>query len=290
MNELRPYQQKALDDLKLSIGRDKHRRVVLQAPTGSGKTVIAQHIVQGALAKNRRICFCVPALSLIDQTVEYLWSQGITDIGVIQGNHEHTRRQAPVQVASVQTLLRRDLPDVDVVVIDECHVRFEFYERWMAMPEWQNIPFIGLSATPWARGMGKLWDDLVIATTTKDLIRDRYLAPYRAFAVDHPDLTGVRTVAGDPARHVEVASLERRQQHLEPLALLVPTEEEDRRPIVQSRWRGAYLGRFDTVEQHLVLASQIALHERQRILGHDDLVVDSSAQTAQPWSEHPVHR
>jgi DNA repair protein RadD len=67
----------------------------------------------------------------------------------------------------------------------------------MADPAWQSRPFIGLSATPWTRGLGQYFDDLIIAATTQDLISERYLSPFRVFAPSHPDLSDVRTVAGD---------------------------------------------------------------------------------------------
>jgi DNA repair protein RadD len=65
------------------------------------------------------------------------------------------------------------------------------------MKDCPNIPFIGLSATPWARGLGKYYDDLIIAAPTADLIRDGYLSDFITFAPSEPDLAGVRTVAGD---------------------------------------------------------------------------------------------
>jgi DNA repair protein RadD len=171
---------------------------VLQAPTGFGKTRLAAAIIEGALTKDKRVIFTVPALSLVDQTVEAFWNDGVRNIGVIQGCHGMTDWSRPVQVASVQTLQRRqDLPQADVIIIDECHRWFEFYPKWMMDPAWQNRPFIGLSATPWTRGLGRYFDDLIIAATTKDLITAGYLSPFRVFAPSHPDLTGVRTVAGD---------------------------------------------------------------------------------------------
>jgi DNA repair protein RadD len=97
----------------------------------------------------------------------------------------------------VQTLQRRAIPDADVVIIDECHRWFDFYPTWMMDPAWRSRPFIGLSATPWTRGLGRYFDDLIIAATTQELIAGGYLSPFRVFAPSHPDLTGVRTVAGD---------------------------------------------------------------------------------------------
>ncbi len=54
-----------------------------------------------------------------------------------------------------------------------------------------------MSATPWSRGLGKHYDDLIVAATTADLIRDRFLSQFKTFAPSEPDLAGVKTVAGD---------------------------------------------------------------------------------------------
>jgi DNA repair protein RadD len=54
--ELRPDQTKAMKMLRQSLGSGK-RRPVLQAPTGFGKTLLAAAIVEGALAKNKRVIF-----------------------------------------------------------------------------------------------------------------------------------------------------------------------------------------------------------------------------------------
>lgn len=195
-SDLYPHQVRAMQMLRYSLGRGS-RRPMLQAPTGFGKTLLAAGVVDGALRKGNRVLFCVPALSLIDQTVDAFWAEGIRDVGVIQGKHEMTAPGRPVQVASVQTLMRRDLPDTDVVVLDEAHRWFKFYGEWMGRPEWQNVPFIGLSATPWTKGLGSYFDDLLVAATTCELIDEGFLSPFRVFAPSHPDLTGVRTVAGD---------------------------------------------------------------------------------------------
>lgn len=194
--ELYPHQLEALDLLRQSLASGK-TRPVLQAPCGFGKTVLAGAIVDGALRKGKRVIFTVPALSLIDQTVASFWAEGIRDIGVLQGNHPLTNSTMPVQVASVQTLQRRHIPRADIVLVDECHRVFEFYGEWMADPEWAKVPFVGLSATPWTRGLGKHYDDLLIAATTEQLIEGGFLSKFRVFAPSHPDLSGVRTVAGD---------------------------------------------------------------------------------------------
>jgi DNA repair protein RadD len=194
LRPLRPHQERALESLRSSLTCG-HRRPMLQAPTGFGKTLTAAHIIQRALDKGKRVAFIVPAISLIDQTVSAFEAEGILCLGVMQGIHERTDRDQPIQVCSVQTVARRKRPDVDLVIVDEAHQMHKEIFRWMK--DAPGVPFIGLSATPWARGLGKYYDDLIIAATTADLIREGYLSPFVAFAPSEPDLASVRTVAGD---------------------------------------------------------------------------------------------
>src|SRR5512144_543048 len=120
MKTLRTDQAEAIENVRNEL-LEGERRVVLQSPTGWGKTVVAADIVSRAIEKDRRALITVPALSLVDQTVEALYAHGIRDIGVIQANHHMTDGRHPVQVASVQTLMKRELPEAHVVIIDECH-------------------------------------------------------------------------------------------------------------------------------------------------------------------------
>lgn len=198
LKPLRDHQQRAIDGIRQSLSAG-HRRPMLALPTGAGKTVIAAHVVAGARRKGKRVAFCVPALSLIDQTLSRFAENGIDPIemGVIQADHAWRRPHAPVQICSAQTLARRSLPEVDVVVLDEAHMRFEVFEKWMADPAWARVPFIGLSATPWSKGLGKHYDDLIKPTSLAELIDLGLLSPFKVYAPSHPDLAGVKTVAGD---------------------------------------------------------------------------------------------
>ena len=194
LRPLRPHQERALEALRGSLAAG-NRRPMLQAPTGFGKTLTAAHIIQRALDKGKRVAFVVPALSLIDQTVAAFEAEGIHCIGVMQGIHERTDRDQPVQVCSVQTVARRKRPDVDLVLVDEAHQMHKEIFQWMK--DAPGVPVIGLSATPWPRGLGKYYDDLITAATTADLIRDGFLSRFKTFAPSDPDLAGVKSVAGD---------------------------------------------------------------------------------------------
>jgi DNA repair protein RadD len=198
IRQLRPHQVAGIEALREALRAGK-RRPVLQAATGAGKTLLAAGIIEMALNKKKRALFTVPRISLIDQTVDAFMHEGVVDVGVIQACHEMTDPTRLVQVASVQTLMRREVPKTDLVIVDECHLAFEWVHDWMAQEAWKRVPFIGLSATPWTKGLGKHWDHLIVAATTKDLIEKGLLSPYRCFAPSHPDLTGVKTQAGDYA-------------------------------------------------------------------------------------------
>jgi superfamily II DNA or RNA helicase len=172
------------------------RRMVLSGPTGSGKTHLAAGVIDAALEKGKRVAFVVSNLSLIDQTVDAFWREGITDIGVVQASHEMTNFSKPIQIVSIQTVGKRGVyPHADVIIVDECHVLYKAHHHWFtARP---NGLFIGLSATPYAKGLGNVFQKLIKTGTTQQMIDLGILCPFKVFATGHPDMKGVRTLAGD---------------------------------------------------------------------------------------------
>jgi superfamily II DNA or RNA helicase len=193
---------------------EKPADLPVQAPTGSGKTLVAATIVEGALRKNNRLTFVVPAIQLIDQAVEMFYAEGIRDIGVIQADHAMTDWSKPVQVASIQTIRSRGkYPQCEVVCVDECHQLHAAHVKWMgrlsdpkkgepagiigAAPGFESVPFIGLSATPWTKGLGRYFESLLVMSTTQELIDLGYLARFKVYAADHPNLSGVKILGGD---------------------------------------------------------------------------------------------
>jgi DNA repair protein RadD len=138
-------------------------------------------------------------LTLIDQTVDRFIENGIPRdvIGVLQADHPLTDPTLPIQIASVCTLQRRKLPKADFVIIDEVHRWFRFYDAWLKLPEWADVPLLGLSATPWTKGLGKRFGRLIIGATTGQLIDAGRLSDFKVYAPSTPDLKGIRVVAGD---------------------------------------------------------------------------------------------
>lgn len=196
MSTLRSHQVDLLDRLRVSL-RAGHRRIMAQAPTGSGKTICAACIIQEARRKGKRVIMSVPFIDLVGQTVDKLLSYGITEIGVMQADHPLTDRAQPIQICSIDTLSRRALPEADLVIVDEAHLTRKFLLSWMADPKWAEVPFIGLSATPGTKGLGRHYTDLCSTVTTQELIDRGFLSPFRVFAPGAPDLSKVRIVAGE---------------------------------------------------------------------------------------------
>jgi superfamily II DNA or RNA helicase len=139
--------------------------------------------------------FTVPMLSILEKTVQEFYDEGVRDNGVIQGQHHMQDIHAKLQIASVQTLARRTVPEFDLVFVDECHVKSSAIVKMMETQP--KCRFVGLSATPWRKGMADEWDHLCVCATTKDLIELGWRTDFRIFAPDIPDRTGAEIVAGD---------------------------------------------------------------------------------------------
>jgi DNA repair protein RadD len=176
---LRPRQQAGIKSLFEAI-REGHKHLGFQAPPGFGKTRVAAELISMALRKGLRPLFTCPAISLIDQTCESFLLEGIHDIGVVQADHIRTNREATVQIASVQTLLRRSLPDVGLILVDEFHERFDGLDALLAGP-WADKIVIGLSATPWSRGLGLHYSKLIIGATFRDMMADGLSREYTIY-------------------------------------------------------------------------------------------------------------
>ena len=191
--DLYPHQQAAIDELRMSFGQGK-KRPMLYAPVAFGKTVVAAHIVTSALNKGKKVMFVAPYTALINQTARSFMAQGIPKPGVMQADHPWTNPGKRLQIASVQTLSRRAIPDVDLIIVDEAHLQYEVICKLMKDT---NVPVIGLSGSPFSKGLGKYYDNLIHTSSMRQLIDDGFLSDYVAYSHDTPDLTGIKTVAGD---------------------------------------------------------------------------------------------
>jgi superfamily II DNA or RNA helicase len=190
---MRPYQIGALERLRDEF-RAGRERVLLVAPTGAGKTVIAVAMIRSALEKGARVLFLAHRRELIDQASRRL---GDVPHGFIVAGRKTS--PAPVQVASVQTLVRRERPEAELVIVDEAHLSAaDSYQT--ILRGYPGAIVVGLTATPWrldGRGLGDTYESSVLVKSPRELIEEDYLCRFRHFVYRPPNLAGVRTVAGD---------------------------------------------------------------------------------------------
>lgn len=206
MIQLRPYQIQAVERLRDGI-RKGHRSQILVAPTGAGKTAIATYIMNEAKAKQARVAFVVDRVNLVDQTSAVLDAYGISH-GVIQAGHWRRRGYEQIQVCSAQTLEKRGFfPNLSLLVVDEAHcVRKETAKLIANMG---SLKVLGLTATPFAKGLATLYTNLVNVTTTDQLIADGFLVPLKTYAAIAPDMEGAKIIAGEWAdKDIESRGLE----------------------------------------------------------------------------------
>ena len=180
---LRDYQEKAVDDIRIAL-RDVDR-VFLALPTGGGKTVIFSHITQNAIRRGRKVLILVHRRELICQTSTTLTFLGVTH-GIIAAKFKGN--DSPVQVASVQTLVRR-LHKVDfkpdLIVIDEAH--HAVAGSWATVLEhFPDAKLLGVSATPERldkKGLDQHFDVLIQGPQVKELIQRGFLSPVKCFTL-----------------------------------------------------------------------------------------------------------
>lgn len=208
---LRPYQQQLIADLRGALRR--HRRVICQLPTGGGKTALAVHMMGTAAARGRVCWFVVHRQELIDQTSAALWDQGLEHGLIVAGGHRHLAR-LPIQVASVQTLVRRldRLVPPDFIVVDEAHRSVSAsYSRILAAYPAAHV--VGLTATPQrtdGQPLGALYGEIVRGPPPRWLMDEGFLSDYAIYAPQcAADLSGLHLRGGDYARDEAEAAMDR---------------------------------------------------------------------------------
>lgn len=212
MITLRHYQTKALDDCRAAYARG-HRAVLLQMPTGAGKTMTASTVVHGAAAKRNAVWWLCHRRELVEQASQTFYSLGIPH-GTVQAGFV-SDASALVQVGSIQTVAKRAnyLPEPALIVFDESH--HIGAATWDAL--FQRFPrakVLGLTATPWrldGRGLGNWFTSMVEGPATAELIEEGSLSPYRLFAPATPDLSDVATTAGDYQRGALAKAMDKPQ-------------------------------------------------------------------------------
>ena len=199
MVELHQYQKDLLQKAERALAV-QDARVMLQLPTGGGKTRIAAALLAGWMRSGGKAAWLTHRRELSDQTCQVLDESGV--LAVSRPEWDFYDR-APgwkgwVVILMTQTVSRRnhfegvwdEYGSEDLLIIDEAHhAPARGWER--AISQWPGR-VIGLTATPWRieKGLGfdHLFDCLIPGPQIKDLQSDGYLADAKVLM---PDSDGI---------------------------------------------------------------------------------------------------
>lgn len=185
----RPFQGDAMRAVAAGILAG-HRNQMIMAPTGAGKSYLGLRLALKALKQGKRPTFLCDRITLINQTSAAAFEYGLGDHGIIQADHAMEDWSKPFQIASVQSVETRGWPKTDVLIVDEAHT---MRDTWVNYAQ-QNtdVRVIGLSATPFSKGLGKVFTNLISPTTMHSLTESGVLVPMRVLSCRRPDMTGAK--------------------------------------------------------------------------------------------------
>ena len=197
MEALRDYQEDLLCKVESYLDANDKARVMMQLPTGGGKTVIAGHLLQRRLGNGRKAVWLTHRRELAEQTCGMLTEAGVDAMTV----HWKPGTDAPAMsggavILMAQTVSRRtakmlvwnEYDSNDIMVIDEAHrAAAKGWKR--AMRQWPG-PVVGMTATPWRLSekerFDHLFDDLICGPQIADLQSCDWLCGAKVF-MPHPD-------------------------------------------------------------------------------------------------------
>lgn len=197
--KLRAYQEELVGDIREAF--KQHRNVLAVLPTGGGKTVVFTEIAKGAVSRGKKVLVLVHRVELLRQAYGKMKDAGLRT-GLINPKYTPDYK-ADVQVASVQTLVRRlnKFPHFDLIISDEAH--HATASTWKQIFDaYQRAFILGVTATPIRAGgeslgrqNGGLFDIMVEGPQITDLIALGYLVKPRVFCPPTKvDLSGVKTL------------------------------------------------------------------------------------------------
>ena len=187
-------QEQTLDALREGF-RAGHQAQLLYAPTGAGKTEMAMALMLATAAKEKRSAMILDRIVLCNQTSDRLHKYNI-DHGVLMSGHWRYRPYEKIQVCSAQTLEKREsFPGLNLLIVDECHAQRR--ETIAFIKKHPEVRAIGLSASPFTKGLGATYTNVVSATTTEKLVGIGRLVPLKVFIAKQIDMKGAKKVGGE---------------------------------------------------------------------------------------------
>lgn len=178
----------------------EHQSVLLFGPCGFGKTVIFSWLAWRVIEKGGRVVIIVHRDELLQQVSRTLDAFSVPHTFCAAGYGYDSRFN--VIVASAMTLVNRlhRMKAPTLVVIDEAHHAIAGNTWGRILAHWPGVRRLGVSATPCradGRGLGELFRHMVLGPTTRSLIEQGWLSPYRLFVPPTIATEGLHKRAGD---------------------------------------------------------------------------------------------
>jgi len=180
--ELYPYQTKIIEEIR-TRWKSGQKRILVQSPTGSGKTVIFSWIA----SRGKRILILTHRTELLTETGGTLQDFGI--VPALVTSETRTPPQRMVAVAMSMTLKNRVKNDpwsdwldtVELIIVDECHQQDFDYIVDLCPDKF----ILGFTATPKRKGnqrqLSDMYQSIVTGPDVQELINLKYLVPDRYF-------------------------------------------------------------------------------------------------------------
>ena len=212
MVELHNYQKDLLHRVQDALDNDPKARVMMQLPTGGGKTEIAGELLRRQLVNGRKAVWVTHRRELTEQTcnrllganvsarVEKAWKIDDPDAPAMPGGVVILMAQTLGNRAKKGNVWGRYGPN-DLMVVDEAHhTPAAGWER--SMKQWPD-QVVGMTATPWrltkTEGFDHLFGKLICGPQVTDLQSDGYLCNAKVLAPPHEQ----RILGGKPDRYGE---------------------------------------------------------------------------------------
>ena len=206
--KLFPHQQQAIGDLRAAMGRGR-KRIVLQAPCGYGKTIVAAAIIYLARAKDMKVLCIADSRQLVYQLSEKLTLAEIPHATLMAGEDYH---YSDITICTKQTLFSRcyqresvPKPDADLIIVDEAH-KSTSSDYQIILKDYRQAHHIGMTATP--EECGGWWEEIVVGGTYGELTPE-FLVPCKVYAPWEVDMRGAATSGRDWTK----SAVEERHNH-----------------------------------------------------------------------------
>lgn len=200
--QLRTYQSQAISNIRTTFAHGLNR-IVLCAPTGSGKTIIFSEITRLTHANNKTVLIITNRKELCGQT-----GNKLNDFGIMPDFLTANTKEVPtgaVVVSMVETLNQRlkksdyegFISRFDLIIIDEIHINC-FNKIFDHISEKQRV--IGASATPYRVDpmppLSKYYDSIINVCQVNELIELKFLASPVAYGIP-VNLKGIKMKGND---------------------------------------------------------------------------------------------